>query len=548
MGAFTDGLQERAVDATPERWVYVPYDQLTRAVGPASADGVGLVLVESRWKARRRPYRRQKLALILANQRHFALEALADGVPVRYLTGAGSPGAQLREAAGELGDLVCMRPAERELRHDLASLIDDGLLSVEPHEGWLTTAADFAAAGDTDGPWRMDAFYRAVRQRTGILMDDGSPAGGRYSHDADNRERWSGDPAAPEPPVFEPDAVTLEVADLVESAFADHPGRVRPAALPATAADAEALWSWALAGCMEHFGPYEDAMSANSQGLFHTRVAPLLNLHRLLPHRVVSDVLDLDIPLNSKEGFVRQVLGWREFVRHVHDATDGFRSLPHTETADRPGDGGYGRWRGEPWDPSAGPDGGARGSVLDADGPLPAAWWGQASGLRCLDTVVGEVMEQAWTHHIPRLMVLSNLGALLDVSPRELTDWFWVAFVDAYDWVVEPNVLAMGTYGAGDLMTTKPYVSGAPYIDRMSDYCSSCAFHPKRSCPVTPLYWGYLGRHREALAGNRRMNLPLASERKRSDEQKAEDARVFRRVRKLLDDGERLTPDALAED
>ncbi|NIT96742.1 MAG: deoxyribodipyrimidine photolyase, partial [Actinobacteria bacterium] len=195
-------------------------------------------------------------------------------------------------------------------------------------------------------------------------------------------------------------------------------------------------------------------MSTRSTGLFHTRISSLLNLHRLHPGRVVREVAELDVPLASREGFIRQVLGWREFVRHVHVATDGLRRIPDQAVESRaaPGDAGYERWAGQPWAGSApgGIDGGAAPSLLGADGPLPPAFWGTPSGLHCLDSVVSDVWREGWSHHITRLMVLSNLATLLDVEPRELADWFWVAYTDAYDWVVEPNVLGMGTFAAGD--------------------------------------------------------------------------------------------------
>ena len=548
--ALDEALEGHGVGSGPERWAVHLYDQLSLELGPVAqseAGSVGVVLVESAWKPSLRPYHQQKLALLLANQRHFALEAARAGVPVRYLAGQEDYATQLASVAEEVGGLLGMRPAEWELRHNLRTLVDENLLTWSPHPGWLTTAEDFEAAGDPEGPWRQDAFYRAVRQRTGLLMEEGSPAGGKYSHDADNREFWPGEPPAPEAPATEPDEITREVVELVEERYGHHPGSVRPEALPATQEDVEELWVWAKEECMQHFGPYEDAMSVRSRGLFHTRVSPLMNLHRLLPARVVDEVAAMELPLPSKEGFLRQVIGWREFVRHVHEATDGFRSLEEVETAEAPGDGGFGRWRESPWtrDESAEGYGGACPSALDADAPLPPAWWGAESGLHCLDTVVGEVLEHGWTHHIPRLMVLSNLATLLDVDPREVTDWFWVAFVDAYDWVVEPNVLAMGTFGTGPLMTTKPYVSGANYIDRMSDYCGSCVFDPGDTCPITRLYWAFLGRHQERLAGNRRMNLPRASQRKRSQDRTTEDRRVYRRVRELLDAGERLSPEKL---
>jgi deoxyribodipyrimidine photolyase-related protein len=173
---------------------------------------------------------------------------------------------------------------------------------------------------------------------------------------------------------------------------------------------------------------------------------------------------------------------------------------------------------------------------------VPPAYWGTPSGLACLDDVVEGVWQDAYSHHITRLMVLSNIATLLEISPRELSDWFWVAYADAYDWVVEPNVLAMGTYAFGDLATTKPYVSGAGYIHRMSNYCGGCAFDPKTTCPLTPLYWAYLERHREGLEGNQRMSLPLATLRKRSPAEKANDLKIFETTRQTLAAGKRLRP------
>jgi deoxyribodipyrimidine photolyase-related protein len=236
----------------------------------------------------------------------------------------------------------------------------------------------------------------------------------------------------------------------------------------------------------------------------------------------------MTLPLASQEGCIRQILGWREFVRHVHLATDGFRSLPGSAPpiAEHPGDGG------------------AMPSVLGASGPLPPVFWGSPSGLACLDRVVGDVWAEGYSHHITRLMVLANLATLLDVSPRELTDWFWVAYTDAYDWVVEPNVLGMGTYAVGDLMTTKPYVSGAAYIARMSDYCEICAFDPTTTCPITRLYWAFLARHEMRLRDNPRLRLPLQALRKRPTARREEDAKTFQHVRATLAAGRTFSPQA----
>jgi deoxyribodipyrimidine photolyase-related protein len=293
-------------------------------------------------------------------------------------------------------------------------------------------------------------------------------------------------------------------------------------------------------------------MSTRSRGLFHTRVSPLLNVSRLLPATLVADVAADDaIPLASREGFVRQILGWREYVRHVHEVTDGFRVDPRTgeraPTLPGPGDGGYAAWRGEPWHLESARaqhgDGGSLVSYLGASLGVPPAYWGARSGLECLDRVVEAVWAEGWSHHITRLMVLSNIAMLLDVSPRELSDWFWVAYADAYDWVVEPNVHGMGTFGLGPLFTTKPYVAGSGYIHRLSDYCEGCRFDPKTTCPLTPMYWAYLGRHRSALAAVPRMTLPLRAESRRTAEQKAHDRAVYEKTRDKLARGEELSID-----
>lgn len=504
----------RAPDGKARTWCFVPYDQLSDGIGLLAARDpreVGVVLVENPQKAARRPYHRQKLAMVLANLRHFALEQAARAVAVRHVV-AGPEGyaGALAAASAELGPLLVHEPAERELRVELAPLLERKQLIGRPHEGWLTTADQFRRAS-AKPPWRMDAFYRLVRRERDVLMERGKPVGGKLSFDSENREPYRGAPPPPAPPSFSPDEITREVGALIEERFASHPGRLDLASLPATRDDAERAWRWALAECLPVFGPYEDAMSKRSSGLFHSRVSPLLNLHRLLPARVLADALAAELPLASKEGFVRQLLGWREYVRHVHRETDGFRRVPGMESPD------------------------AAPSFLGAERPLPAAFWpGAPSGLACLDHVVADVWREAYSHHITRLMVLGNLANLLDVSPRQLTDWFWIAYSDAYDWVVEPNVLGMATFAAGDLMTTKPYVAGAAYLERMSDYCEGCRFHPKKTCPITPMYWAFLERHAERLAGNPRMVVPLAALRKRAADRRAADRATFERVSAAL--------------
>jgi deoxyribodipyrimidine photolyase-related protein len=535
----TSDEQGRLAKAIPARkhWYFVPYDQLADDAPWSEHDPnqVGLLLIESTWKPKQRPYHKQKLVLLLANMRQYALEQQQQGRFVLHL-GSDLPYSEILARVVPLlgvGKIRCQEPAERELLRELATSPHVAIIS---NSHWLTSRSQFLRSQkfDPNGtkPWtfRMDAFYRLVRQETGILMDRGKPIGGKYSMDAANRLRWDGTPTAPTSPRFDDTALKAEVCALVDTRFASHPGTSAGEHLPTTRADIERLWSGFLKHGLPHFGPYEDAMAKGQRTLFHARISALLNLGRLDPKRILVDVLVAKVPFASKEGFVRQVLGWREFVKHVHDTTDGFTLM--------------------------GP-GCSQKPALDATEPVPPAFYRGAwpssdkvdgglqaspSGFACLDHVVEDVWHEAYSHHIPRLMILSNIATLLGVSPRELTTWFWVAYADAFDWVVEPNVLGMGTYSVGDLMTTKPYVSGAAYIDKMSNYCEGCSFDPKKNCPITRMYWDFLNRNEPSLRGNQRIALPLASARKRAAEVQAEDARITNVVRRALAEGKTVTP------
>jgi deoxyribodipyrimidine photolyase-related protein len=544
MDAFSKQIREAApnrADAENRRWIYVPYDRLTDAAGPLSEcvpQDAGIVMMEALAKARRRPYHKKKLTLILASQRQFALEQAERGVKVAYLFTPGifADGLQLAQEKFGLGRLTMMEPAEREMRLDVEEATRrDVAIEQVTDAAWLSTPEDFdrVYGAPGHGPPRrqyvMDRFYRSMRQQTGYLMRDGKPLGGQYSFDAENRKPYRGEPSVPHRPQYEPDAVTDEVIALVDREFAGHFGvnfrAGAPMDLPLRLTDIESAWKWTLKHLLPHFGPYEDAMRTEEPDLFHSRMSALINISRLLPKRVVDDVVNAAdqgrIPLASAEGFVRQILGWREFMRHMHRVTDGYRnieapsepaaSVQHARTS-------VARKR-EPDEP-------ARPSALGAAKPLPAVYWGVPSGMRCMDTVVNQVVQEGWSHHITRLMVLSNFATLCGYSPRELTDWFWIAYIDAYDWVVEPNVLGMGTWADGGLTATKPYISGAAYIHRMGNYCAECRFNPKQvigddACPFTALYWSFLEQHEPQLGSNARMQMPYATLRRKPAAERA---------------------------
>jgi deoxyribodipyrimidine photolyase-related protein len=505
-------------DTIHRRWIYVPYDRLTDRTGPLSEQPPqqsGIVMMEALEKAHRRPYHKKKLALLLANQRHFALEQAHRGVKVLYIHTPGIFADGLLEAQDKFGltEMITMRPAERELRLDLEEACQRGVrLRQVPDATWLSTEEDFDRSYPANAKsFLMDRFYRAMRKKTGILMETGKPAGGKFSHDAENRKPYRGDPRVPTRPAFMPDAITEEVIELVSHEFPNHFGKLDGFDLPVTAIQCRQSWKFALQELLPHFGPFEDAMSAHEPDLFHSKVSAIMNLSRILPLDAVRDVetawREGRIPLASAEGFIRQVIGWREFMRHIHRRTDGYRNIAApVEPRKSRKKNSYS---------------GAVPSALGAALSLPAAYWGAKSGMNCVDTVVDQVIHEGWSHHITRLMVLSNLATLCGYSPRELTDWFWIAYIDAYDWVVEPNVLGMGTYGDGGVTATKPYVSGAAYIDRMSDYCKGCSLNPKRSfgegsCPFTALYWNFLDRNRERLSGNIRLAMPYVTLNKKT--------------------------------
>lgn len=534
MSAFASTLLD--IPNGVERWHFVAYDQLNKELLPETEPkSLGLIFIETSWKAKQLPYHKQKLALQLSNQRHFALEMQQLGHPIRYVFSKEEYSVILEEIGEEYGTITVSKPAELTLRKSISDLVKEGRVKVLEHKGWLTTSEDFISSVGNSPPWRMDKFYRHIRKSRGIMLDgDGKPVGGSWSLDDQNRLPWDGAVDLPSNLEFKPDKITTEVIQMIEEKYSHHPGKIVASNLPSSIADAEQLWKWAKSSVMHWFGPYEDAMTQEHKTLFHTTISSLLNLNRLMAKTLVDDTLKLEIPINSKEGFVRQIIGWREFVHHVHELTDGFE----IDSENIPARNGAG-WDGE-WGKSR-----ITPNILENNVGLPPTYWGEKSGMLCLDTAVSDVVETGYAHHIPRLMVLANIGNLLGINPRELTDWFWAMFTDAYDWVVEPNVLAMGTYAVGDVMTTKPYVSGTPYIKKMGDYCGDCSLHFKKSCPISDMYWNFLEENQTHFTKNHRMAMPMRTLAKRSQQAKNTAREVTEYVRTQMSQGMQLDPEIL---
>jgi deoxyribodipyrimidine photolyase-related protein len=333
----------------------------------------------------------------------------------------------------------------------------------------------------------MEYFYREMRRRTGVLMEEDEPTGGKWNYDADNRRSFgkSGPRDVPETKRFPPDETTREVIRLVETAFAEHPGSLDEFDWPVTPAQAESALQDFVENRLSDFGPWQDAMWTDRPFLYHSRLASSLNLKLLDPRRAVSAAEEMlqqgSAPLNSVEGFVRQVLGWREYVRGIY-----WTCMP--EYAER--------------------------NELEARLPLPDLYWTAETEMNCLRECIRQTMRYGYAHHIQRLMVTGLFALLLGVEPKEVHRWYLAVYVDAVEWVELPNTLGMSQFADGGIMGTKPYAASGAYIRRMSNYCDDCRYEPRErtgegACPFTTLYWDFLLRHRDRLRRNRRMALQL---------------------------------------
>ena len=484
----TDGAQ--SADAAT---VWVLGDQLTRRVGPLSDHHGRVLLIEATAFARRLPYHPHKLAAVFSAMRHFRDELRADGYDVSYRqaeTFADGLAAHFEEYPDD--HLRVMRPATHGTADRLRSLVADagGSVSVVENETFLCSPEQFDEFAGDSTP-KHESFYRFMRRETGYLMDDGDPVGGEWNYDDQNRETPPDDWTPPEPPTFDHDDVTADVLSWVREVFAGgyedapyggdwaDPG---PFEWPVTREQARRALDAFVADRLPEFGPYQDAMREAEWAMHHSLLSVAINLGLLTPREVIERVLAeheaRGLPLNSVEGFVRQLLGWREFVRHVYR-----REMPELAEANQ----------------------------LDEREPLPEFYWTGETDMACVSDVVDGVRERGYSHHIERLMILSNFALVYGVEPAALNRWFHAAYVDAYHWVTTPNVVEMGMYGA-DAFATKPYAASANYIDGMSDYCSGCPYYKTKTigdgaCPFNALYWDFLDRNEDELRSNHRMGL-----------------------------------------
>lgn len=457
-----------------------------------------VVMVEAVAKARERPYHKRKLALLYSAMRHFADEMRERGFTVDYITLAVAEApmtfdeAMTAHVARHTPErVVVMEPNEYGIREAIQGW--EAMLGtpveVRDDNLFMATHDDFKTYVQKRRMVRMEDFYHDLRRQYNVLMDGRKPVGGAYNFDKDNRQRYTVDAARPlpAPPSYQPDATTQAVLSLVEDAFPHHFGVLDGFDLPVTRAQALHLLGHFLDEALPHFGAYEDAMVQGEWLLYHSLISHVQNIGLVTAEEVVraaeARYYDGRAPLNSVEGFIRQILGWREYMRGMYwHLMPGFHDRNY-----------FGHAR-----------------------HLPRFYWSGETRMNCISTAVKGLQERGYSHHIQRLMVLANWANLAEVVPREINDWFWETYIDAYDWVVTPNVIGMALYADGGLTASKPYLGGGNYINSMSDYCQHCTYKVKErtgpdACPFNYLYWNFLDKHQAQLTGNQRMLLPLKS-------------------------------------
>ncbi len=445
-----------------------------------------VVMAEVRAEGSYVPHHPQKIALVLSAMRHFAESLRESGWTVAYTRlddpeNSQSIAGELLRRASEHGTakVVATTPGEWRLIHALRDLPLE--LTLLPDDRFLCSQTEFAAWAEGRKQLRMEFFYREMRRKTGLMMEGDQPAGGQWNFDHDNRKPAKPDLFRPRPPRFAPDAVTEEVLTLVQREYPAHFGNLHPFGWAVTRADALAALDHFIRHALPTFGDEQDAMLRDDPTLSHALLSPYLNLGLLSPLEICQRVEEAwkagHAPINAAEGFIRQIIGWREFVRGIYFLQ--------------------------------GPDYTGR-NVLGHHRALPPLYWGAKTRMTCLSHAVAQTRDMAYAHHIQRLMVTGNFALLAGVDPAQVHEWYLAVYVDAFEWVEAPNTIGMSQWADGGVVGSKPYVSSGAYIDRMSDYCGSCAYRVKdrtgpKACPFNLLYWHFLTRHRDRFAANPRM-------------------------------------------
>lgn len=447
-------------------------------------------------------HHQKKIAFLFTAMRHFAEELRSRGFNVRYVT-LDDPGntqsllGEVERALAQTGasGVVVTEPGEYRLMEEMQQWSEQLGCPVETRDDdrFLVTRSQFAAWTQHRRELRMENFYRDMRRRFNVLMRGNDPEGGQWNFDKENRKSPPKGLTGPRRLSWRHDNITAEVLTLVENRFSDHIGRLRPFHFAVNARQAEAEFEQFVTEILPSFGDYQDAMVDGEPYLYHSMISAYLNAGLLLPMDVIRRAerayLDGSAPLNAVEGFIRQIMGWREFVRGIY-----WRFMP--DYAER--------------------------NVLEAHRRVPALYWNAQTRMRCMASAVEDTIEHAYSHHIQRLMVTGNFALIAGLSVKEVCEWYLEVYADAYEWVELPNVLGMSLYADGGIMGSKPYASSGKYIDRMSNYCGRCHYNVREStgadaCPFNALYWRFIAKNAPRFQHNRRMANILATWQRMDD-------------------------------
>jgi len=435
-------------------------------------------------------HHKKKIAFVFSAMRHFAEELTQSGWTVDYikLDDQENTGSLTGEVKRALSRFDCDRvlitePGEWRLLKDFERLRDDPNvpLDILEDDRFICPKAKFDRWADGRRQMRMENFYRLMRRETGLLMDGDEPAGGRWSYDSENRKRPKAGLVYEGPKQFRADATTRAVLELVETHFGDHFGDLNPFWFAVTHSQVAQAFEHFVETSLPTFGDYQDAMLRGEPFLYHAVIALYLNVGLLDPLTVCRQIEAAyragRVPLNAAEGFIRQVLGWREYVRGIY-----WRHMPDY----------------------------LENNFFEHDNALPDFYWTGETDMACMRASIEQTKEHAYAHHIQRLMVTGNFAMLAGVDPKAVHEWYLAVYADAYEWVELPNTLGMSQFADGGLLGSKPYAASGNYISRMSDYCGSCRYKVKEktgpdACPFNYLYWDFLARHRDKLGRNPRL-------------------------------------------
>jgi deoxyribodipyrimidine photolyase-related protein len=453
------------------------------------------------------PHHKKKIAFLFSAMRHFAESLREDGWTVDYVRldddgNSGSFTGELMRATRRHGPdrILATEPGEWRVRQDMETWADETGLPVEILEDdrFLCPHEEFRDWAEGRKALRMEYFYREMRRKTGLLMEDGKPAGGKWNYDAENRKPAKASLFMPQPHRVKPNQVTEEVLALVASRFAGNFGDLEPFWFAVTRKEAEAARDHFIAEALPDFGDYQDAMLAGEKFLYHSLLSFYINAGLLDPletcRMAEAAWKSGDAPLNAVEGFIRQIIGWREYVRGIY-----WLKMPDYLEL----------------------------NFFDANRPLPEFYWTGETDMACLHDAITQTKEEAYAHHIQRLMLTGNFALLAGIDPKAVHEWYLAAYADAFEWVELPNTLGMSQYADGGLLGTKPYAAGGNYIRKMSDYCDGCRYDVKQktgpdACPFNSLYWDFVSRNAHKLRTNPRMARVCSTWDRMKDDRQAE--------------------------